>query len=122
MQAYLRGAAGLGVMLASFVLLGASAKPGAVPKAMLGRWYHGPCSHPDQRLTITPTRAKLGAQPAAGIVYYPNDDGAGNGAIHWRAQFSVDNFVYLAAHNRIVHNTQGYHMPDEVVFRRCPAM
>ncbi len=56
---------------------------------------------------------------AAEIVYVPNDDGAGHGAIHWAQEGNVDNFVYAAGKDAIVHNVQGYHMPGAVLYQRC---
>jgi hypothetical protein len=103
-------------LLAALILAAAP----AVPSAMIGTWSSGRCSDPSSLLVITATTAKLGKNPAEPVVYYPNDDGSGHGAIHWKQEGNVDNFVYLAATKKIVHNTQGYHMPGAVLYARCP--
>jgi hypothetical protein len=93
--------------------------PAPVPPAMLGTWTHASCSTKSALLAIGPKVAQLGTGRPMPIVYIANDDGAGNGAIHWRQEGNVDNFVYVAESKRIVHNTQGYHMPGQVVYTRC---
>jgi hypothetical protein len=93
----------------------------AVPSNMIGTWSSGRCSDQSSRLVITATTAKLGTSRAQKIVYYPNDDGAGHGAIHWQQEGNVDNFVYVSATKKIVHNVQGYHMPGAVLYARCPS-
>jgi hypothetical protein len=93
--------------------------PAPVPPAMLGTWTHASCSTQSALLAIGPKVAQLGTGRPMPIVYIANDDGAGNGAIHWRQEGNVDNFVYVAESKRIVHNTQGYHMPGQVVYTRC---
>jgi len=118
--AFARRAGRVACAAGALALCGAAASA-PVPKAMLGKWYHGPCSHPDETLSIAKKRARIGHGRVGPIVYYPNDDGEGHGAIHWRSQFSVDNFVFYPTHNRIVHNAQGYGFPQQIVFRRCPA-
>lgn len=86
---------------------------------MLGTWSSGSCSDADKLLVITPTTAKMGTSDSAAIAYAANDDGNGNGAIHWQAEGSVDNFVYDASNDRIIYNAQGYHMPGAVAYKRC---
>lgn len=105
-----------------FALLAAlvAAASAAVPSSMIGIWSSGRCSDEGSRLVITATTAKLGTNPAEPIVYYPNDDGNGHGAIHWKEEGNVDNFVYVTATKKILHNTQGYHMPGAVLYARCP--
>jgi hypothetical protein len=93
----------------------------AVPSNMIGTWSSGRCSQQSSRLVITATTAKLGTSRAQKIVYCPNDDGAGHGAIHWQQEGNVDNFVYVSATKKIVHNVQGYHMPGAVLYARCPS-
>jgi hypothetical protein len=106
----------------ALVLAAASARVAAVPAAMLGTWSDASCSAgAASRLVIGPKVAKLGTGRPMPIVYYPDDAGAGRGAIHWREEGNVDNFVYDAASKRIVHNLQGYHMPGQVLYRRCSA-
>jgi hypothetical protein len=100
-------------------LLVAALAGSPVPKPMLGTWSSGACATKSAQLVIGPKVARLGTGNPMPIVYYANDDGAGNGAIHWREEGNVDNFVYVAAGTRIVHNTQGYHMPGQVVYKRC---
>jgi hypothetical protein len=99
------------------VLVGATSAP--VPRVMIGTWARGSCARPADRLVISPQSAKVGTAAAAPIVYYPDDDGRGHGAIHWREEGNVDNFVYVRSRDVIVHNTQGYHMPGRVVYKRC---
>ena len=100
------------------ILLAAS---NSVPAAMLGTWSSGSCSDPAKLVVITATTAKMGTGPAAGIIYVADDDGAGNGAIHWKEEGSVDNFVYVASTDKLVYNAQGYHMPGAVGYTRCPS-
>jgi hypothetical protein len=88
---------------------------------MVGTWSTGSCTDASKLLVITATTAKMGTEPAAAIVYYPDDAGAGNGAIHWKEEGSVDNFVYVAEVKKLVHNTQGYGMPGKVAYVRCPS-
>lgn len=100
--------------LASLTLLGAARPP--VPPAMLGTWAHGSCATPADRLVITARTAALGGGTPQPIYYSAQD---GDRAIHWSAEGNVDNFVYFSDRNVIVHNTQGYHMPGAVLYRRC---
>lgn len=93
----------------------------AVPKAMLGTWSSGSCSDAAKLLVIAPSTVAMGTAAALPVVYVPDDDGAGNGAIHWTAEGSVDNFVYVASTDTIVYNAQGYHMPGAVAYKRCTA-
>jgi hypothetical protein len=112
--------------LASFFVLAPAAQAVAadhtapVPSEMLGNWAHGSCSAASNRLLITPTKAKLGVAQSAPIQYFPNDEGAGRGAIHWAQEYVVDNFVYDSTSKAVVHNTQGFGMPGQVVYKRCP--
>jgi len=98
--------------LAAASLLGMITAP--VPKALLGTWVHGSCARPTEKLFITRRTAKLGNARPAAIVYTPSGDG-GRGTIHWRAQFSADDFVYMPEHNHLLHNNY----PEQVVFGRC---
>lgn len=110
------------VLLALAVLLAAIPVPktAPVPKAMLGTWSDSGCSGKSgTRLIIGPKVARLAGAHPMPIVYYVDDDGAGHGAIHWREEGNVDNFVYVPATKRIVHNTQGYHMPGQIIYQRC---
>jgi hypothetical protein len=107
-------------MIATFAILLALASP-AVPSQMLGTWSSGSCKDPSALLVITPTTAALGTHGASNIVYFPDDDGAGHGAIHWQEEGSVDNFVYDPGSDVIIYNAQGYHMPGAVKYSRCPA-
>ena len=107
-------------MFARVVML-LAAGAAAVPSNMIGAWSSGRCSDQSSRLVITATTAKLGKSPARKIVYYPNDDGAGHGAVHWQQEGNVDNFIYVSATKKIVHNVQGYHMPGAVLYARCPS-
>jgi hypothetical protein len=106
----------------AFVFAAAGARTAPVPAAMLGTWSDASCSAgAASRLVIGPKVAKLGTGRPMPIVFYPDDTGKGRGAIHWREEGNVDNFVYDAASKRIVHNLQGYHMPGQVVYARCSA-
>jgi hypothetical protein len=107
------------MMLLLGVLLATVLHP--IPSAMLGTWSSGSCSDPSKLLLITATTVKMGTGPAASVVYVPDDDGAGNGAIHWTAEGSVDNFVLVTVDstNKIVYNAQGYHMPGAVAYTHC---
>ena len=107
----------LGVTLAALP----APRTAPVPRAMLGTWSDGACGKPGTRLVIGPKVARLAGGRPMPIVYYSDDDGAGHGAIHWRGEGNVDNFVYLPASRRIVHNTQGYHMPGQILYQRCSA-
>ena len=100
----------------------AATGPAPVPKAMLGTWTHGACAAKSASLVIGPKVARLGTGHPMPTVYIANDDGAGNGALHWRRAGNVDNFVYLPETKRIVHNTQGYHMPGQVTYTRCSSL
>jgi hypothetical protein len=100
------------------ILLAASSN--SIPTAMLGTWSMGSCSDSSKLLVITPSTVQMATDPAAAVVYYPDDAGAGNGAIHWKEEGSVDNFVYVPSTNKIVHNTQGYGMPGAVAYSHCP--
>lgn len=91
----------------------------AVPKTMIGTWAHGNCASQKDRLVITSTTAALGTDEPKPVVYFTNDAGPGKGALHWREEGNVDNFVYLSAERTIVHNTQGYNMPGRVYYGRC---
>ena len=93
----------------------------SVPATMLGTWSSGSCSDPAKLVVIAATTAKMGTGPAAEIVYVADDDGAGNGAIHWKEEGSVDNFVYVASADKLVYNAQVYHMPGAVAYTRCPS-
>jgi hypothetical protein len=104
------------IVLLSVLLLAATTP---VPSVMLGTWSTGSCTDPSKLLVITATTAKMGTAAAAPIVYTADDDGAGNGAIHWAQEGSVDNFVYAASVKKIVYNAQGYHMPGQVAYVRC---
>jgi len=91
-----------------------------VPKVMLGYWSSTPsCTDRAAQLRVTATTAQVGNGPEQPIVYYPNDAARGQGAIHWRAEGNVDNFVYNAASHTIIHNGQGYHMPGRTSYHRC---
>jgi hypothetical protein len=76
----------------------------------------GDCSSPTARLVVT----KRSSAEALPIVYDPNDEVAGCGAIHWAGGGNVDNLLYDAEHDRIIYNGQGYHMAGAVVYMRCP--
>jgi hypothetical protein len=101
--------------------LSADADSASVPAAMIGTWAHGSCASAANRLVVTATTAALGATTPQPIVYEADDAGPGRGAIHFQGEGSVDNFVYVAQSKTIVHNAQGYHMPGQVVYKRCPA-
>jgi hypothetical protein len=99
----------------------ASAGTARVPAVMLGTWAHGSCAAQGNRLVITPSTAKLGTGKAAAVVYRPDDQGPGRGALHWNEEYVVDNFVYDSTQKAIVHNTQGFGMPGQMLYKRCPA-
>jgi hypothetical protein len=99
---------------------GAAATAPQVPAKMIGTWAKGgQCTVASSRLVIAKTTVTLGTAKPQKIVYVPNDDGAGHGAIHWAQEGNVDNFVYAAGKDAIVHNVQGYHMPGAVLYQRC---
>lgn len=54
------------------------------------------------------------------VVYFPNDRGKGEGAIHWAQEGEVSNIV-AAANGNVVLNAQGYGMPGQVLYKRCSA-
>jgi hypothetical protein len=92
----------------------------AVPSVWLGTWNSAHCGQSDTALVIRPTTARLGTGHFAPVHYIPDDDRQGHGgAIHWDQEYEVDNFVYRGNVDKIVHNTQGYGMPGQVVFTRC---
>jgi hypothetical protein len=108
------------MMIVLLSVLLAAGSP-AVPSDMLGTWSTGSCTDSSKLLVITATTAKMGTEPAAAIVYVPDDAGPGNGAIHWKEEGSVDNFVYVPEVKKLVHNTQGYGMPGKVAYVHCPS-
>ena len=91
-----------------------------VPRAMIGTWAHGNCASMKDRLVITPTVATFGTDQPKAIVYFTDDAGPGKGALRWREEYDVDNFVYESDRKMIIHNTQGYNMPGQVYYKRCP--
>lgn len=101
------------------------ARPGEsapIPAAILGVWaLDGRCDNVDDRLAITPGLAQWGSNPPAPIDYFPKDGPDGAAALHWTEEGVVDNFVYDAGHDVLIHNTQGYGMPGAERFDRCPA-
>ncbi|MDQ2858312.1 MAG: hypothetical protein M3R53_06630 [Candidatus Eremiobacteraeota bacterium] len=101
----------------SIVLMGATAPP--VPRAYLGAWAHGSCAKLDDRLVITATSAHFSTMRPENIYFDASRDGGEFGAVHWRREGDVDNFVYLEANDMLVHNTQGFHMPGVVAYKRC---
>jgi len=102
------------------LLLGGHASADTVPAAYLGRWARdGRCADPAALLVITPQTATLGRAAPAAIVYVPDDDGAGHGALHWRQEGVVDDFVFDQGSQTLVHHLQGSHMPGRLVYRRC---
>lgn len=104
-------------ILGAIALIGGTSK--SVPPVFLGTWAHGSCANVADRLVIGPATARFNTMRPAAIYYDSFGDGAGHGAIHWDREYVVDNFVYVRENDVLIHNTQGFHMPGAVRYKRC---
>jgi hypothetical protein len=108
---------GVALVVGTAMLVGTG--PSLVPVAMRGTWAHGSCSNPKARLVITARTIASGGGKALPVMYVPDDGPNGEGAIHFREEGVVSNFVLEPL--GIVENTEGYGMPGRMLFRRCRA-
>jgi hypothetical protein len=56
------------------------------------------------------------------MVHQADEQSPGHGAIHWTQEGVVDNVVYDSTLHAIVYNSQGFGMPGQVVYKRCPSV
>lgn len=98
----------------------AMAEEATIPAEFLGVWAkEGECTNAAQKITIAQNGIKMGKSAFLPIVYVPDDDGQGNGALHWAEEGVVDNFVYYKEGDYIRHNTQGYNMLGAEYLKQC---
>lgn len=92
----------------------------AVPQAMRGTFAHGSCANVHDRMVISASTVTMGGEKPQRVVYFTNDRGKGEGAIHWSQEGDASNIV-AATHGNVVLNTEGYGMPGQVLYKRCSA-